>query len=92
MKVRAHLLISGLVQGVNFRWFVKTEARLLGLVGLVRNIEKGQVEIICEGAEDKVQKLISKVKQGMNFSQVHEVKVADEQPRGEYKDFDIVYD
>jgi len=59
-KVRAHLLISGRVQGVAFRYYTQDIAQSLEIKGWVRNCWDGKVEIVVEGEEEKVKKLISR--------------------------------
>jgi len=51
-KVRAHLLISGRVQGVAFRYYTIDMAQSLGIKGWVRNCWDGNVEIVMEGGKD----------------------------------------
>ena len=53
MALRAHLLVYGNVQGVNYRWLVQTAAKSLGVRGWVRNLEGGNVEIMCESETEK---------------------------------------
>lgn len=61
--VRARILISGSVQGVGYRYKVARDARKLGIRGMVRNLDDGRVEIICEaddnGALDRFVREIS---------------------------------
>jgi acylphosphatase len=52
-----HLRISGRVQGVGFRWFVREEARRLGLSGWVTNLPSGEVEIAAGGASESLERL-----------------------------------
>ncbi|OGH71079.1 MAG: hypothetical protein A3C90_00465 [Candidatus Magasanikbacteria bacterium RIFCSPHIGHO2_02_FULL_51_14] len=54
---RITLVITGLVQGVNFRWRAQEEAEKLGLAGYVRNMPDGTVELVAEGAEDQLNAL-----------------------------------
>ena len=49
MAVRAHVMVSGRVQGVYYRSYAASEAKELGIKGWVRNIEDGRVEAIFEG-------------------------------------------
>jgi acylphosphatase len=51
--MRARLLISGSVQGVNFRWFVQETAKGMGVNGWVKNLPDGNVEIECESDTEK---------------------------------------
>ena len=46
---RVRLVVTGRVQGVGFRWFIRNEATSLGLSGTVRNRDDGAVEIDAEG-------------------------------------------
>lgn len=66
-------IVSGRVQGVGFRWFVDREARIIGLVGWVRNNPDGNVEVLASGTEDQLAKLKMKLKQGPRASRVDQV-------------------
>lgn len=59
-----HLEIRGRVQGVGFRWFVKEQARALGLRGWVSNRPNGNVEIAAAGEADAVEKLARVAQKG----------------------------
>jgi acylphosphatase len=48
--VTTRFLVSGLVQGVGFRWFVARHARALGLGGYARNLPDGRVEVVASDA------------------------------------------
>lgn len=52
-----HVRISGRVQGVGFRWFVREEARRLGLSGWVTNLPDGSVEVAAGGEGTSLQRL-----------------------------------
>jgi acylphosphatase len=51
--VTTRFLISGMVQGVGFRWFVARHARALGLGGYARNLADGRVEVVASGGESE---------------------------------------
>ena len=53
MVFRARLIVTGSVQGVNFRWFVQETAKNLGIKGWVKNLPDGDVEIECESATER---------------------------------------
>ncbi len=54
----AHVFISGSVQGVGYRGFVKSNAQKLGLTGWVRNTEDGGVEVTLQGEKEKIERLV----------------------------------
>ena len=88
-KVRVHLLISGRVQGVAFRYYAQDTAQGLGVEGWVRNCWDGKVEIIVEGEEEKVKKLISWCYQGPGSAIVEKVGIEWEKYIGEFNSFGI---
>jgi acylphosphatase len=90
MRKRAHVFVSGLVQGVNFRWYTTERARQRGLGGWVRNIPDGRVEAVFEGAEADVRSLVEWCRQGPRSARVAGVEVVWEEPEGLHEfDFDF---
>ena len=85
---RAHVIISGEVQGVGFRFHTRIKARNLGLRGFVRNLDSGEVEAVFEGEEDKVNEMIEWCKKGTDSSLVKDVKVDFEDYSGEFEGFE----
>lgn len=69
----AHLQVSGKVQGVGFRWFVRVTGRRLQLAGWVRNTSDGSVEIAASGSEEKLDELRRIVRRGPDGAVVTEV-------------------
>jgi acylphosphatase len=59
MSLRQVAVVSGHVQGVGYRWFVRELAAAAGLAGSARNLPDGRVEVIAEGPEDAVRALIA---------------------------------
>ena len=72
-----HLLISGRVQGVGFRYSMGEEAERLGVTGWVRNRRDGTVEAIVDGATDAVDALISWARCGPPSAHVTEVRISE---------------
>jgi acylphosphatase len=58
------LRILGRVQGVGFRWFVREEARELGLSGRVKNLPDGSVEVVAVGAPPALDRLRERLRNG----------------------------
>lgn len=75
-----HVRVSGRVQGVGFRWFVREEARRLGLSGWVTNLADGGVEIAAGGAEGSLVRLRSALAVGPAGATVSVVAEVDEMP------------
>jgi acylphosphatase len=88
-RVRAHVFISGRVQGVFFRSEARHEAKRLGVVGWVRNMSDGKVEAIFEGEEKSVKEILEFCKRGPPGASVTDVQVVWESYTGEFRDFEI---
>jgi acylphosphatase len=67
-------LVSGLVQGVGFRWFVARHARALGLNGFARNLPDGSVEVVVDGGEEALPELERLLRAGPASAQVDQVQ------------------
>jgi acylphosphatase len=59
MTLRLVALVSGHVQGVGYRWFVRGLATDAGLAGSARNLPDGRVEVVAEGPDDAVRALVA---------------------------------
>jgi acylphosphatase len=78
MKKSVRLYITGTVQGVFFRAFVKENAERYNVKGFTRNLEDGRVEIFLEGNSEDVNKMIEFCKKGPKHSQIRNVEVKPE--------------
>ncbi|CBE69994.1 acylphosphatase [Candidatus Methylomirabilis oxygeniifera] len=81
--VRAHVLISGRVQGVCFRAYTVDEATAAGLIGWVRNTPDGRVEAAFEGEQLAVEAMIAWCRNGPPVARVSNVEVVWGEPQGE---------
>ena len=86
-QIRAHVFVSGIVQGVFYRGNTQKTARSLGLTGWVRNLPDGRVEAVFEGPMDKVQKALAWCRIGSPSAYVDRVDVRFETPTGEFRSF-----
>jgi acylphosphatase len=75
MQVRVHVVVSGLVQGVGFRYFAYNKAKSLTLTGYVRNHYSGDVEIEAEGDRSLVEEFLNQVKVGPRSAHVKDMKI-----------------
>jgi acylphosphatase len=89
LKVRAHVLVSGIVQGVFFRHNTRKQATRNGVYGWVRNLFDGRVEAIFEGEKENVEKVIEFCKRGPPGSEVTSVQVEYVSWKGEFREFFI---
>lgn len=91
MKIRAHVFVSGRVQGVFFRSETRDEAKKRGVKGWVRNLPDGRVEAVFEGEEREVKTLVEFCKRGPHGARVTDVQVIVENYTGEFNDFEMRY-
>ena len=87
---RAHIIYSGTVQGVGFRWTAESVASSLGLTGWVQNSPGGTVEVVCEGNEKDINTFTKKIKLEMN-NYIRSEKIDWEEPTGEFQNFNIKF-
>jgi acylphosphatase len=86
-ETRAHVFVSGMVQGVFFRQGTKQQAQKLGVTGWVRNLEDGRVEAIFEGEKNAVNNLVRYCHHGPSSARVDKVEINYEKFTGEFNNF-----
>lgn len=90
MKKSIRLYISGTVQGVFYRAFVKENAEKLNVKGFVRNLEDGRVEVFLEGNPEEVKKMADLCKKGPKHSMIKNVEEKPERFQ-DFKTFKILH-
>ena len=80
--VRYRVLVTGLVQGVNFRAACRRMAWQHGVTGWLRNLDDGRVEAVFEGPDEDVRHLLAWARHGPRLAEVAGVVVHAEQPEG----------
>ena len=90
-KIRARVVVSGLVQGVYFRQNTKDIASEHFVRGWVRNLRDGRVEALLEGDETSVRRVIEWCHKGPPKGRVESVDAEYQTYSGEFKDFTISY-
>lgn len=63
--IRKHIIFSGSVQGVGFRWRAKNAAEMYGVTGWVRNDWNGTVSMEAQGTEEQIEAVIQAIRRGM---------------------------
>jgi len=91
MNRRAHLyiMVSGKVQGVGFRYFTERSAKGLDLVGYVKNLPTGQVEVVAEGNKLELDQFVQLVEKGPAIAKVTNVKIQERPLNEQYRTFEI---
>jgi acylphosphatase len=85
--IARRLVVRGLVQGVNFRWWVHERAVERGLVGWATNRDDGSVEVWLQGESDAVGTVERAAGQGPPHARVEDVEATDEPPRDDLDGF-----
>jgi acylphosphatase len=88
---RVRAFVSGVVQGVGFRYFAVGEAKTRGLTGWVRNRPDGSVEVLVEGEKGLVREYVSQLQVGPPGSRVSAVNMQPETFSGEFDTFAVRY-
>ena len=90
MKKSIRLYITGSVQGVFFRDFVKENAEKNNVKGFVRNLEDGRIEVFLEGDGNDVNKMIEICKKGPKHAQIRNVEEKEERFQ-DFKEFKALH-
>ena len=91
MRGQVRMVVSGRVQGVSYRAFVAAAATNLGVVGYVRNLRSGDVEIVAEGEDSALEELHRAAFEGPPLARVHNITFERNPPSGQFTRFEIRY-
>jgi len=91
MKIRAHVIAAGKVQGVFYRAETASQAKRLNVTGGVGNLSDGRVEAVFEGEENNVQRLIDFCRHGPPNAYVVNLDVRRQEWKGEFDSFTVRY-
>jgi acylphosphatase len=89
MKIRAHVFVTGRVQGVFFRSETRYEAKKHHVTGWIRNLPDDRVEAVFEGEEEDVRQLVEFCKRGPPGAKVTENETVWELYSGSFSSFEI---
>lgn len=86
---RLEAQVTGRVQGVGFRHFVRSQARRLGVDGWVRNETDGSVRVVAEGAREALDDLLKRLEEGPAGARVLDVRSDRFEASGEFSGFTV---
>jgi acylphosphatase len=89
--VRARVRVSGVVQGVGYRYFARKAGVAFGLAGSVRNLPDGSVEVVAQGDKQAVNALLSELRIGPRYASIERVDVQWEEPESDLRGFDYAF-
>ena len=87
---KIHIIITGTVTGVGFRWWLKMEAEKRNIHGFVKNRTEYEVEALLLGYEKDVENVVRLCRKGPSSSKVESIKIEDYQQEYTKKSFDIL--
>ena len=90
MLKRMHVIISGHVQGIFFRTFIKENAQQLDIKGYVKNLPAGEVEAVFEGQKENIEKMVLVCKKGHKLASIEKIDIKEEKPTKEFSGFAII--
>jgi acylphosphatase len=88
---RGEIIVSGLVQGVGYRYFVQRNAMKLGLNGFTRNLCSGEVLTVIEGEKFLIEDLFNILKVGPPHAEVRYAAIKWSEYKNEFKTFEITF-
>lgn len=86
-----HVYISGFVQGIGFRQFLKNNARKLNIKGWVKNLPDGRVEAMFAGDQSNIKTMVEFCRKGPFLAEVKNVETEEIEDQ-EFEDFEIIKD
>lgn len=86
---QAHIIVTGKVHGVFFRATTRDKARQLGLKGFVRNLVTGDVEVVAQGEQQDLYKLLEFCRQGPPGAEVEGIDIEYKDVKENFNGFDI---
>ena len=84
------VLYGGQVQGVGFRYNVRSVATGFSVIGIVRNLPAGGVELIAEGAKDELEAFRQAIRESGLDHFIRQEDVTWQEANGEFRGFEIV--
>jgi acylphosphatase len=90
-RSRVKVVVKGIVQGVNFRYYTQRQAAKYNINGWVKNLPDGSVAAVFEGEEHDVAAMVQWCRRGPSSAQVTELIEQPEEDRVEFSSFSVKY-
>ena len=89
--IQLHLIVSGKVQGVGFRYFSQMKAVQYGVTGWAKNLSNDSVEIVALGTRDQLEPFIEDLRIGNPFSIIDNIEITENEKTEDFRSFTIKY-
>lgn len=89
--IQLHIIVSGKVQGVGYRYFSQMKAVQYGVTGWAKNLSDGSVEILAIGTNDQLEPFIEDLRVGNPFSTIDDMKITKSEKTESFHSFTIKY-
>ncbi|MDD5178032.1 MAG: acylphosphatase [Candidatus Nanoarchaeia archaeon] len=89
--MKIHILISGRVQMVGFRFFTRMHAKKLNLSGFIKNLSNGKVEALFIGKKENINKILELCKKGPLFAKVTNIEILKDNPEFDNEEFEVLF-
>ena len=89
--VELRAIVTGKVQGVRYRTYVQESATNLSLIGYVKNLPDGTVEVVAQGLPDTLKEFVEYLHEGSLLAKVESVAIDWGSPRVTYTEFSVLY-
>lgn len=89
--IEMYAVVSGKVQGVRYRTYVQESATELGIVGSVKNLSDGTVEVIAQALPDTLKEFVEFLNEGSLLAKVESVSIDWRSIKKEYDEFSILH-
>ena len=89
--IRVQAFFKGTVQGVGFRFLTERIAQRFGLVGFVRNLANGDVEVVAEGRRETLDEFLEAIQSGSLGEYITDIDKSWGPPTGEFTNFRIIF-
>lgn len=89
MPTEIHIIVRGRVQGVGYRFAAQRAARTIGVGGFVRNLPNGDVEILAQGDDERIQRMIDWARRGPPMARVEKIETETRERSELFQDFVI---